>query len=138
MSDAPHIADRAEQPYAAISGLVTMAGIGPLAQRTGEVFGWLAARGIAPAGPPFLRYNVIDMERELDIEAGVPIAAPAEGDEHVKVDRLPAGRYVVMNHIGSPDTLIGAVDRLLSWADSQDLTWDSADTPAGDRWGCRL
>jgi effector-binding domain-containing protein len=138
MSDAPHIADRAEQPYAAISGLVTMAGIGPLAQRTGEVFGWLAARGIAPAGPPFLRYNVIDMERELDIEAGVPIAAPAEGDEHVKVDTLPAGRYVVMNHIGSPDTLIGAVDRLLSWADSQDLTWDSADTPVGDRWGCRL
>jgi effector-binding domain-containing protein len=138
MSDAPHIADRAEQPYAAISGKVTMAGIGPLAQRTGEVFGWLAARGISPAGPPFLRYNVIDMERELDIEAGVPITAPADGDEQVKVDTLPAGRYAVMNHTGAPETLIGAVDKLLSWADAQELTWDSAGTPDGERWGCRL
>ena len=139
MSDAPYIAERAEHAYAGIQGSVTMAGIGPFAMgRTPEVFGWLAARGISPAGPPFLRYNVIDMERELEIETGVPIAAPAEGDGEVKVDTLPAGRYVVMHHTGAPDTLIGAVEKLLRWADSQGLNWDSAETPAGAWWGCRL
>lgn len=138
MTDAAHIAERAEQRYAAISGLVTMATIGAFAQRTPEVFDWLAAHGISPAGPPFLRYNVIDMERELDMEAGVPIASPAQGDGEVKIGTLPAGRYAVMNHIGHPETLIGAVETLLAWADAEGLTWDSADTPAGEWWASRV
>jgi DNA-binding transcriptional MerR regulator/uncharacterized protein with PQ loop repeat len=32
---------------------------------TGEVFAWLGARGLDPAGPPFLKYNVVDMARQL-------------------------------------------------------------------------
>ncbi len=71
MDTTPQITERAAEPYVAISGTVTMASIGALADRIPEIFGWLAARAIPPAGAPFLRYNVIDMDRELQIEAGV-------------------------------------------------------------------
>ena len=76
----PEIVTRAEQPYVAIRGHVSMAEIGAFAVRTGEVFGWLGAHGLAPAGPPFLKYNVIDMMRQLEIDNGVPVAAPVDGD----------------------------------------------------------
>ena len=73
MQGTPEIVTRAAQPYAAVRAQVTMAELAGLGARFGEVFGWLGARGLAPAGPPFFRYNVIDMARQLDVEAGVPI-----------------------------------------------------------------
>ena len=78
----PKIVERIEQPYVAITAKVTMREIGPSAETLlPEVFGWLEQRGITPAGAPFFRYNVIDMERQLEIEFGVPTASrsPAMG-----------------------------------------------------------
>jgi effector-binding domain-containing protein len=138
MSATPEITERAEQPYAAIRAEVTMAELAGLAHRFGEVFGWLAQRGIAPAGAPFFRYNVIDMERRLNVEAGVPVAAPVEGDDQVIAGTLPAGRYATYLHVGPYDRLIGAVETLLHWADAQDLEWDSSEAEDGEHWGCRL
>lgn len=138
MNAGPELAERAAQSYAGISGTATMASIGAIADRIPEIFGWLAARGVAPAGPPFLRYNVIDMPRELEIEAGVPIAASTEDGGDIQVRTLPAGRYAVMTHIGEPATLAAATQALLDWAAARDLTWDMSDTPAGQRWGCRM
>jgi effector-binding domain-containing protein len=138
MSTTPEITERTEQPYAAIRADVTMAELAGLAHRFGEVFGWLAQRGIAPAGAPFFRYNVIDMERQLNVEAGVPVAAPVEGDDQVIAGTLPAGRYATYLHVGPYDGLIGAVDTLLQWADAQGLEWDSSGAEGGERWGCRL
>src|SRR5580698_6449761 len=92
MSAAPEIVTRAEQPYVAIRARVTMAELGGVADRLPEVFGWLGARGLAPAGPPFFKYNVIDMARELEVEAGVPVAAAVAGDDQVVSGVLPAGR----------------------------------------------
>jgi hypothetical protein len=40
------------------------------------VFAWLRERNIPPAGPPFWKYNAIDMDRLLEVEVGVPVAAP--------------------------------------------------------------
>jgi GyrI-like small molecule binding domain len=99
---APEIVTRAEQPYVAIRGQVSMAEVGPFAGRTGEVFAWLGARGLAPAGPPFLKYNVIDMARQLKVEAGVPVAVTADGDGQVISGVLPAGRYATVTHVGHP------------------------------------
>ena len=42
MSAAPEVVTRAEQPYAAIAARVTMAELGALGARFGEVFAWLA------------------------------------------------------------------------------------------------
>jgi effector-binding domain-containing protein len=134
----PRIVERAEQPYVAVSGRVTMQTIGAIADRLPEVFGWLGARGIEPAGAPFLRYDLIDMERQLEVEAGVPVAATAAADGEVQAGVLPAGRYATVTHVGQFDGLVAATAALLDWAAEQGLAWDVTDTPEGQRWGCRL
>jgi effector-binding domain-containing protein len=134
----PSVMQRPAQPYVAIRGTVTMQTIPALADRIPEVFGWLAGRGVAPAGPPFLRYNLIDMERQLEIEAGVPVPSELSGDGEVHAGVLPAGRYAVLTHVGPFDQLIPAVRRLLDWAAERGLVWDMSETPEGQRWGCRL
>jgi effector-binding domain-containing protein len=138
MSAVPEIVTRAEQPYVAIRGQVSMAEIGPFAVRAGEVFAWLGARGLAPAGPPFLKYNVIDMARQLEIDNGVPVAAPADGDGEVISGVLPAGRYATLTHVGHPSELVGATKALRAWAAEQGLTWDVSPGESGDRWASRL
>jgi effector-binding domain-containing protein len=138
MSAAPQIVTRTEQPYVALRGQVTMAEIGPFAGRTGEVFGWLGARGLAPAGPPFLKYNVIDMMRQLEIEAGVPVASVTDGDGEVISGVLPAGRYATVTHVGHPSELMGVTKALLDWAAGQGLAWDMSPEGEGERWASRL
>lgn len=139
MSTEPTIIERPSMPYVAITATVTMQDLGavvpPLNQ---EVFRWLAAHGIEPSGPPFWKYNLIAMERSLEIEAGVTTRQPVQGDGRVHADVLPAGRYVTLRHVGHPRTLIDATARLLRWADDRDLTWDVSPSPQGERWGCRL
>ena len=138
MSAAPEIMTRADQPYVAISARVTMAELGGLGERLGEVFGWLGARGLAPAGAPFFKYNVIDMMRELEVEAGVPVAAAVDGDDHVLSGVLPAGRYATVTHVGHPSELMEVTRALLDWAARQGLRWDMSPAGGGERWGCRL
>jgi effector-binding domain-containing protein len=135
----PSITVLAARPYVAIAASVTMETIGAVVPPlNGEVFGWLAARGIAPAGPPFWRYNVIDMERRLEVEAGVTVAAAATGDERVLAGVLPAGHYATLRHTGAPDTLVAATAYLQEWAAARGLKWDMAQSPSGELWGCRL
>lgn len=91
-------------PYAGIRAWVTMAAVGSVADRIPEIFGWLGARGITPAGPPFFRYHVIDMEGQLEVEAGVPVASAIDDDGDIRAGTLPAGRFAVITHTGAPDT----------------------------------
>jgi hypothetical protein len=83
-------------------------------------------------------YNVIDMDRQLEVEAGFPVAAPVTGDGQVLAAVLPAGRYATLWHTGHPDELLCATRTLLDWAAQQGLAWDVMSTPDGERWGCRL
>jgi effector-binding domain-containing protein len=138
MPAVPEIVTRAEQPYVAIRARVTMAELGGLAARFPDVFGWLAARGLAPAGPPFFKYNVIDMMRELEVEAGVPVVAAVAGDGEIVSGVLPAGRYATLIHQGHPSELAGATKALLDWAAGQGLSWDASADGSGERWGARL
>jgi hypothetical protein len=49
----PKIEDRNEQPYVGIRAQVTMQELGKtLPPLWGEVYGWLASKGIKPAGAP--------------------------------------------------------------------------------------
>jgi effector-binding domain-containing protein len=135
----PEIVERPAVVYAGISQWVTMDALGSVADRIPEIFGWLAARGIAPAGPPFFRYHVIDMERQLLVEAGVPVVSPVADDEgDIRGGTLPAGRFVVMMHTGAPPTLMAATAALLAWAETRELSWDVSETDAGEKWGCRV
>ncbi len=139
MSAAPRIETRAEQPYAAVRAQVTMETLGtvvpPLTQ---EIFAWLGDRGVAPAGAPFWKYDVIDMAGQLEVEAGVPVTAAVAGDGRVISGVLPAGRYATVVHVGHPSELAEATAALLDWAAGQDLTWDMSPGEDGERWGSRL
>ena len=126
------------RPYVAIRRTITMQTFPEVADRLPEVFGWLAARGIAPGGAPFFRYLVIDMEHELDVEAGVPVATRVDGEGEVLAGVLPAGRYAVTTHVGHPDELIAVTGAFLDRAAADGLRWDATETDRGTRWGCRL
>lgn len=134
----PRIVDRGEQPYVGIAEVVTMQTFNVIADRIPEVFGWLAARGLEAAGSPFFRFDLVDMERELEVEAGVPVHSAVPVDGEVLCGVLPAGRYVTATHVGHPDELVQATADVFDWAAEQELTWDAWDTPAGRRWRCRL
>jgi effector-binding domain-containing protein len=138
MASKPTVVDRAEQPYVAVRATVTMQDIVTIATRHPEVYGWLEAHGLEPAGPPFLRYTRIDMASTLDIEAGVPVAAAAQSSGEVLAGVLPAGRYATCTHVGHPDGLMQATADLLVWAEQAGVAWDVTDGPDGERWGGRL
>ncbi|HEX6759286.1 MAG TPA: GyrI-like domain-containing protein [Propionibacteriaceae bacterium] len=135
MGESPIIETRMDQPYAAIPVKVRMEELGSVVPPlTGQVYGWLAARGITPSGPPFWRYIVVDMDNELELETGVSVASPVEANGEIRAGVLPAGRYATVLHTGHPDTLVTATRDLLEWAAERGLEWDSD----GTTWGCRL
>lgn len=137
-STSPTVVHRPLQPYVGIQQDVTMEELAGAAHRIPEVMRWLDEQGIPPAGPPFFRYNLINMEARLSVEVGVPIDEPLLGDEHVRGGLLPAGEYVTTVHVGAPDTIVGAVRDLLQWGHDAGLQWDMSETESGERWGCRL
>src|SRR5690349_20662015 len=90
----PKVENRDEQPYMGIRSQVPMAELPTvIPQSLGEIFAWLGKEGVTPAGPPFIRYHVIDMSSKLDVELGVPVASALAGDDRVAAGVLPAGRY---------------------------------------------
>ncbi|TWP46503.1 GyrI-like domain-containing protein [Lentzea tibetensis] len=123
------IETRPEQPYVAVRGTVTMTTFSKIADRLPELFGLLNARGVPIAGAPFFRYLVIDMEGDIEVEAGIPITEPIEVDGDLFCSTLPAGQYATETHHGHPDGLVAVWDELLS----QDLDFDVS----GRVWGCR-
>jgi effector-binding domain-containing protein len=139
MLSAPKLEQRSEQQYAAIRARPTMRTIGPTAgPLLGELFGWLVGREIPPAGPPFFRYLVIDMEGELRLDVGVPVENAISPDGRVIGGSLPAGEYATALYTGHYDGLADATAELLAWADRNEVVWDREQTPEGEAWGARV
>jgi effector-binding domain-containing protein len=142
LESTPQIIERRPQPYVGIRESVTMATLSRVADRIPDLLDWLAQRGETPTGAAFFRYLTIDMERELEVEAGVPVDVsldPAYGaGSAVAARALPGGRFVRAFFVGQPDGLQTATAELLQWAEAQGLRWDMHDSPLGERWGCRL
>jgi effector-binding domain-containing protein len=123
----PRVRERAEQAYAGIPVTVTMQTFPQAADTTfPELFGWLAGHGIAPAGPPFIRYHVIDMDAELEIEFGVPVDQPVPGGGRVRPGVLPAGSYASLLHVGPYDGLVAANAEVQDWARRAGITLESS------------
>jgi effector-binding domain-containing protein len=139
MTDEPQIQTRTLQHYAGLPATVTMDTIST-AVDSGfpELFGWLASNGIAPAGPPFIRYLVIDMAGELRIELGVPVSAPVAGSGRIQPGVRPAGRYAVLRHTGPYDGLVASNAALEQWAADHGVQFDTSDTAQGSAWGGRV
>jgi len=141
MTNEPRVAERPATPYVAVTRSVPMSGLAGVADEIPRVIGQADRLGLTVDGPPFFRYVVIDMERELVVEAGVPLTAlVAAGTDlgDLEAGVLPAGRYATVVHTGHPDTLADATGRLLRWADDAGLRFDVRPGDRGDVWGCRL
>ena len=131
----PKVEVRAEQPYAAIPIKVTLKEWGRANALVGEVIGWLSRQGIEFAGAPFFRYWTIgDMDREFDLEVGVPVASVVSGDGRVIAGFIPSGSYATMVHFGHPDRLAESLEALQEWGTRQGLEWNSR----GEVWGGRF
>jgi RNA polymerase sigma-70 factor, ECF subfamily len=135
---APRIVDRPAQPYVAFRRFVTFDRIPEFADHLATVAAYLGRVGQPPGGPPFFKYNVIDMQRGMELEGGFPVTGPVPGDGEYFYGELPAGRYATVVYHGSPEGLMDATRDLLDWAGAQGLEFDHRDTPDGDIWACRL
>ena len=138
MQMTPHVVQRDSQLYVGIRASVTMSTVPVIADRFPQIFGFLRLRGIEPTGPPFLKYNVIDMAGDMVMEAGVPVAFAPDDHGAIFSAELPSGRYAVVVHHGHPSGLIAATADLLAWAQTQGLVWDKTEEPDGDHWVSRL
>jgi effector-binding domain-containing protein len=140
MDTEPRVEQRAAQPYIGVARTVTMTSIAEIADQLPALFGWVEARDMAPADAPFLRYVRFAPDGELEMEAGLPVAAiPSDGlDGEVYAAELPAGRYAMVTHVGHPDGLEQATGDLLRWAADEGLRFDRRETEDGEVWGCRL
>jgi effector-binding domain-containing protein len=139
MSEEPRIEERATQPYAGIRTTVTMDGISVAVDEAfPELFGWLGANGVAPVGPPFIRFLVIDMAADLEIELGVPVGGAVAGSGRVQPGVLPEGRYAVLRHAGHYDGLIDANAALQDWAREHGIIFDNQETDRGLAWRGRF
>ena len=134
----PKLENRSAQPYLGVRTQVGMDDL-PTAipQGLDEVFGWLGRHGVAPAGPPFIRYYVINMPGHLEIELGVPVATAVPGDDRVQAGVLPAGRYASLIYTDVKRG-IEANGALLDWGAAQGLVWDTWAAPDGDGFGARF
>jgi effector-binding domain-containing protein len=127
----PKLEQRDKQPYIAIRRQVTRQELGPVLgdQVVGQVFAWLASKGLAPAGAPFFRYLAIDMAGEgyFDVEVGVPVEPAVPGDGNASAGVLPAGRYAVLVNSGPYDDLVDAHTALHAWGEANGIVWQTSD-----------
>jgi effector-binding domain-containing protein len=131
----PRIVKRAEQPYLGIRFRAPFRGMfAQVSKQLPALERWLRQHEITPAGPRFLRYHVIDMAGEMDVEVGVPVAAPLRGEGRVKPGLLPAGRYASLIYVGLG---LAANKALQEWAHAKNLQLDKWADPKGDAFGCR-
>jgi effector-binding domain-containing protein len=134
----PKLEDRNAQHYMGIRAQVPWSEFKKVVpQFLGEVFAWLEKQGVAPAGPPFMRYYVINMESNMDIELGVPVASALSGDDRIRAGILPAGRYASLIYTGVSNGIKGN-GALLDWGAQKGLVWDRWDVENGDAFASRV
>jgi effector-binding domain-containing protein len=83
-----------------------------LAPAYGEISAYLQAAGV-PIGQVFARYH--GFGPELDIEAGVTVPAPIEGQGRVQAGEIPAAEAAVARHVGPYDQLAAANEAVREW-----------------------
>lgn len=72
------------------------------------------------AGPPFTRYYKVT-EKELEIEAGMPLRTPIAGEGKFVASELPGGKTAVTWHLGGYHELQKSHKRLEEWIKAQGL-----------------
>jgi effector-binding domain-containing protein len=96
-----------------------------------ELNGWVAENKVKTAGPPFLRFHVIDMRGYMDISFCVPVRKALPNDGNVKADVIPAGQYASLVYSGGG---VSANRALIEWVRAQGMDFDRWDTDQGDNF----
>lgn len=132
---APRIDIRTEQPYLGIRVQTPFRGMSKqVGQLNKALRAWMKQYPHAVAGPRFLRYHVIDMAGEMDIELAVPVHEPLAAQGQLTAGVLPAGRYASLIYSGSG---LRGNKTLLEWGAANGLRWDKQETAKGDVFGAR-
>ncbi len=134
----PKIENRPEQPTVGIRTQIPhheLPNIIP--QLLDETEAWLHEQGAAQTGIPFIRYHVINMEGDMDIEVGWPVAAGLTSSGRVKADVIPAGRYASLIYTDVAKGIEGN-SVLIGWAKEQGMEWDAWNVPAGHAFASRV
>jgi effector-binding domain-containing protein len=79
-----------------------------------ELFSYIASRDVVVTGPPFGRYAFHD-DGGIEVEAGVPVAAPVAAGGELVMSSLPATNAVTTCHAGPYDRIVDACDALEKW-----------------------
>lgn len=131
------IEELAPQDAAAVSARCSPDQIGPfVGEAFGEVMAALGRQGLAPAGPPFVRYamggddgmDAGGQAAEFGVTAGFPCTAPVAAEGRVVPVTLRGGSAVVALHVGPWTGLGEAYAAVAAWMEEQGLTAD------GDPW----
>jgi len=131
----PKVDNRCEISYMGIRTRVPMKGMSATVTLLfKEMANWVKRSGSEPSGPPFLRFHVIDMAGEMDIEVGIPLATLVPADGRVCAGVLPAGCYASLIYSGSG---MAGNKALIEWAKANNLAWDRWDDARGDAFRCR-
>ncbi|WP_055049022.1 GyrI-like domain-containing protein [Devosia sp. A16] len=122
MLSTPEIITRPDQPFAAFRISLERTDIPSKAPPLlGEVAGWLATHGAAPAGAPFFSYLAMPEDGPLLMEVGFPTASLLLGDARVRTGIIPAGRFARLIHTGPYDGLYQANVALGEWLGKQGM-----------------
>lgn len=136
MITAPTLEGRTEVSYVGIRTLVTMKEMRMgIPRLLGEVFAWLGEQSVTSAGAPFMRYHVIDMAADLDVELCVPVDTVLSGDGRVRPGVVPAGRYASLVYTGDG---VAGNKALIDWAAENGIVWDWWDHEKGDAFRSRI
>ncbi|HET9905393.1 MAG TPA: GyrI-like domain-containing protein [Anaerolineales bacterium] len=131
----PRIDKRPKQVYMGIRTIAPFKGMFKVVSKiAGELNAWVEENKIKTAGPPFLRYHVIDMRGFMDISYCVPVRKALPDDGNVKAEVLPAGRYASLIYSGGG---ISGNRALIEWVRAQGMDFDRWDSEQGDNFRSR-
>jgi effector-binding domain-containing protein len=132
---APKIDERPPLAYMGIRKVVPFKGLSREVDALNrELHSWVNENQVHTAGPPFLRYHVIDMRGFMDICYAVPVDQTLAGNGRVEPGELLSGRYASLVYSGGG---ISGNRALIEWVRSQGLDFDRWDSPEGDNFRSR-
>ena len=116
----------APQPVLSIRAVVRIEQLGEaMGDRIEALRSYLQQQGVQPAGPPYVRYHTFG-EVETDLETGVPLVAPIEGEGRIEGGELPGGPAATTWHFGAHDKLGDAYGRIAAWQKEHSRMSDGA------------
>ena len=92
-----------------------------------EAWKYATENGGKPAGPPMVLYHTWS-DTETEVEGGLTLQEPIQGNDRVQTSELPAGKAAVLRHVGPYDKLGEAHNALHQWMEANSVT------PTGPRW----